>query len=826
MKSRRIVYGAAFVLPVGLYMIVMLAARVIPFGDNSMLIWDANYFYSSFLNYWRGALLGQQDFLYSFNRTLGQSMAGLSSYFLLSPLNALLLLFPDSAMALAYSVLILVKTGLCGLTFMIYMQKRWQSGWIGLLFSSTYALMGYIAVYNTHVMWLDALILLPIVALGIRKIAEGGKPFLYIAALGLTIVCQYYIGYMVCLFSLLYFLYNVLDKKTGFRVFLRRLLTFAGASILAAGLAAVVLIPAVYAVMRGYTLFDANMLTLEGISSAFGILTKLYTASVSTIQFRSGAPNLYIGIPLLAFALLYFCCRAVPLRKRLLSLGFAAVFIVSFLFAAPYYLWHAFNAPNYFPARFSFLFSFLLIELAWQGYREIGTFSARRIRISLTAIAAAFLALTTAVLLRMRYIEYLAFKTVVMDAVLFCGTCLLVFCLRHTKRMRTAAILLICAMQVVCLLLNAYYPIVRLNQVWSATASAYTEETERGKALVRHIKAGDGGLYRMEFNYHRSDTVPFAYDYFGLTHFSPDADAAAIGFAEAIGLHLGNNHLLYRAGTTPVLESLLGVKYLLQIDDVAFAPLPEGYTELWRDSNVTAYENTYSMPFTYLVPEQTRELADEDPFVNQNTLLSDLTGEETQVFEPVTQIKRAYDGEWETYTFPVEADRQMYLFSAGSAYVFEGTEATNERMNGTIRLPVADVDTAYTLKMTAPLGIRLAYFDMEAFRAAQTALAVYGAQVESDTDSHLVIQTTVTDDHTQLLITLPYDPGWQAWVDGDKVETVSRYGALLAVNLSAGEHTVELRFVPRGLWAGAAISGASIVLVVLWMVLRLRRSKV
>ena len=408
MPARRRAYTAAFFVPAALYLAVLAAARVIPFGDNTLLLWDANNFYVSFLSYWRGVLAGGHDLWYTFNRALGSSMAGLAAYFLLSPLNWLLLLFPANAMALAYSALVVLKIGLCGLTMFIWLQRRYASGWKGLFFSTSYALCGFMAVYAFHVMWLDALILLPLAALGIHRIVEGGKPFLYIAALWLALVSQYYMGYMLCLFSALYFVYLAGQAKIGLRAFFRRLGAFVPASLLAAGLAAAVLIPAVYTVLRGYSLFDVSLLTLTPVNTALSVLYKAYTASTGVLQLKSGGPNYYVGIPLLVLALSYFACSAVPPRKRLWSLGLLAVFVLSFLFTGPYLVWQAFNLPNYFPARFSFLFSFLLVDLAWQGAAAIPRSGQRRLTVWTVALAAAFLLLTAVLLSQLQYIEYLA----------------------------------------------------------------------------------------------------------------------------------------------------------------------------------------------------------------------------------------------------------------------------------------------------------------------------------------------------------------------------------------------------------------------------------
>lgn len=804
-KTKRIILPVlAFFTPVLLYLGVMLAARITPFGDNTLLLWDANYQYTAFMAYWQRVLGGQADALYSFSRTLGGGMAGMLAYYLLSPLNALLLL--PLSFPLVYSLLVLVKIGLCGLTFLFFLRTR---EWKGLLFSTTYALCGFMAAYCFHVMWLDAMILLPLVALGIRRIHEGRGPVLYILSLGAALLLQYYFGYMLCVFSALFFLFYL--PKWRWKPVLR----FALASLLAAGLAAVVLIPVYFTISQGYSLFGGGLMTLDRVNTLEHLLTKVYTASVSTVQLRGNSPNIYVGIPMLVFAALYLMNGNIPLAKRLRSLGLAAVLAVSFWIAAPYYAWHAFDTPNFYPARFSFLFSFVLIGMGYDGFCAPGKPKKR-----LIAIAAGFAAVSF-LLFRTLTVEYLAYKTIVLDVVFCVAVCVLLM----LDRRRRAVVLLLCLMQFAGLFVNAYYAYARLSKIYTATESAYLRETETAQALVDRVLSEDGSLYRMEKDFSRNDNDPLLYDYHGVSHMSSDVDQAFLNFCARIGLDHGNNHLAYRAGTTPVLDSLLGIKYILRKDGVAFGPLPEGYAELWRDGDVTAYENTYMLPLGYLVPEQERALADGNPFANQNALLSDLTGNETSVFEAVYDITREYDGTWETYTFPVEAGRQLYMRSSGTDYMFNGGEISAGRMNGAILLPISDDDTAYEVSMTAPLGLDLAYFDLEALQHAQSVLAVHAADVTSDTDSHLMITTDITDSHTQLLITLPYDKGWHVWVDGERAETTSRYGALLAVNLAPGAHTVELRFTPQGLWAGLAVSLGSLALIVLWVFWRRKVKK-
>ena len=820
-QKRRLYTIAAFVLPVLLYGVVMMAAHVVPFGNQTLLLWDANHQYSSYLSYWQQVLLGKQNGAYSFQFALGGNMAGLVAYYLASPLNLLLLIAPTNNMPLVYSFLVLLKLGLCGLTFYIFLRSVYRCGASGLLFSTSYALMGFIAVYCWTVMWLDALIALPLVVLGLYRLVNDQKPVLYITALAYTLFSQFYLGYMVCLFSCLYFAYllaqKAMQRELAPRSLANAVLRFLGASLLAAGLSAILLIPAYLSISQGYTLFDSSLLSFTRMQSALDIFSKVYTASVSTVQLRSGLPNLYIGIPLLVFAALYLFSPAVPLRNRLLSLGLLLLFWASFQYSTLYYIWHAFDAPQYFPSRFSFLFSFVLLELAWKGFSSRGRIPYASLKRITGGLAGAFLAIT-ALLFRPLNVEYLAYKTVVLDVLFFALTCLLL-CMERVGR-RRLILLAVCAMQAICLLLNSYYALVRLNVIWSTTASEYTAQMEEGKALVRRIEQQDDGVYRTEFNYHRTSNDSFALGNAGLTHYSSVVDAKTRDFARLTGLLFANAHILYNTGTTPVLDSLLGVKYVLRKQEYALAPLPDGYRPLWTQGDVTAYENPYALPIAYLVPPQVETLGDSDPFINQNLLLSDLTGEPEPVFTPVSDVSRSLDNEWEVYEFPVAAKQTLYLSSQGEQYQLNGGDLLpKEYYRGMVPLPVSDVDATYQLRMTQPYGIHLAYFDEERFAQAYAVLAQYAAQVSSDTASHLIVQVTVPAERRQLLFTLPYDAGWHVTVDGVETAVASRYGMLLAVELPVGEHTVEMRFVPRGFVQGALVSAFSLLLMLLWALL-------
>lgn len=59
-----------------------------------------------------------------------------------------------------------------------------------------------------------------------------------------------------------------------------------------------------------------------------------------------------------------------------------------------------------------------------------------------------------------------------------------------------------------------------------------------------------------------------------------------------------------------------------------------------------------------------------------------------------------------------------------------------------------------------------------------------------------------------------FDPGWKAYVDGQRVDVYAANLALRAVAVPAGSHVVEFRYEPLSLRVGMAISGLSLLVVI------------
>jgi len=96
------------------------------------------------------------------------------------------------------------------------------------------------------------------------------------------------------------------------------------------------------------------------------------------------------------------------------------------------------------------------------------------------------------------------------------------------------------------------------------------------------------------------------------------------------------------------------------------------------------------------------------------------------------------------------------------------------------------------------------------------------ARLREHEGDRLVIDVTATSD-AMLLVASTWAPGWRATVDGRAAQVLPANLALRAVPVPAGEHEVRLEYRAPGFRSGAAVSGASLVLLALGWLLASRR---
>ncbi len=378
-KRRKVNYLAlAFAIPCVGMLFVMLISQYEPFGDYSMLYSDMYHQYYPFFVAFREALRSGERLVYTWSVGLGMDYLGLIAYYLASPLNLLSVLVPEGWLLEYFSLLVPIKLGLAGLFFAIFLKKIFGKDDISIsVFGGFYGLCAWALGFQWNIMWLDTFALLPLVALGTVALLKEKKFILYTVTLFFSIYSNYYIGFFTCIFVFLLFFVYQICRWGGWKKFFLDLLRIALFSVLAIGMTAILELPAFAAlqttqssVNKFPTGFRLNIAAKHTIAGLFDAMRQVAGNMGGAIEpnFKEGLPNVYCGIVSVYFMFLYLLAKDVKLRDKVCAVLLLVFFNVSFIIRQLDYIWHGFHFTNMIPYRFSFLYSFVVLYMAYRAW--------------------------------------------------------------------------------------------------------------------------------------------------------------------------------------------------------------------------------------------------------------------------------------------------------------------------------------------------------------------------------------------------------------------------------------------------------------------------
>jgi len=852
-KKKWIVLTACFILPTALMAAVFAVCAICPFGSRSLGIIDMSHQYIAFLSYCRQLLTGGGDLFYLPGLCLGCSLPAALAYYITSPLNLIFCLFPVDRMLVAVSVVYILRTGLCGLTMGLYVCKKHGTSFKALFAAVAYAFMGYMVAYCFNFLWQDCVILLPILAMGIERLAGLHKPWLYVIVLAACIIMSYYIGYMLCIFSVLWFAYELIceGKKSRPYKLGGTIVMFALASLAAGALSAGILLPQLAAVSGGKAEFSLSVLTLEPKFNLIALISKLYTGAFGYEEIMpQGLPNIFCGMGVMTLAALYFFNRRIPARRRVASGVFLLGMVLSFWIQALDLIWHCLNTPDWFNCRYSFIFNFLLAALAYEelcsfrGGHQLWHYAMPAVLLA-AGTAAAFIGRTYSYVTAGTAVECLA-GTLVLCALL--AGLSAKGCVKRAAALLTAAFIVLSCTE---LAVNAGLDLKALTAEHSSNAEDYADYTA-AKQKALDLLPGTDDSVRVEstamFDMDRCEALLFGYN--GISGYSSTIPKENLDFLKNIGYTwFDNQWALYSSGVTAAADSLLGVRYVLADKG------DEPYDVYAKTERYTVYENKNALPLAFTVDGAITNGITADNCFDYLKAVYAAASPKTQadIFLPAQvnsvttenlDAKQTSDGTVYTaqtdgsacaitWSLTAAADGPLYadwnVDGYPGAMVFVDGKFTTYHLvtqsNGSLYLGDFKTGQTVTVRLEFSVGMTLenAAFcteDESAVAAYCNDLAKGGCSLTEKSSSHYTGTFTTGEGDTYLLVTMPCDGGWTIKVDGQKVAPVQVLNCLMAVPVTAGAHTVELRYIPAGITAGTAVSALTLCVCVaayLWM---------
>ena len=713
---KKAIYFLSAFLPMLIMLIVWAIIGLYPFGSRSLMSVDFGQQYVSFFGLLKNSVLSGDfsNLSYSFTQSLGGPMAGLVGYYLLSPFNLIFIITPFQFYGFAVFLIIWLRYGAIGLAFAFLLIKRYKGlsskKYLVPLLSTAYALSGMLVAYQMNVIFYDAMIMLPIVIAYLEELLDGGSIFKYSLALGMMLFFQFYMGYMASIFIVLYACFYVSSKlgdegtlKLKLSNFFKPLLRAFGASVVGGGLASVILLPVLSSLLESRGGYNPGMtFSLDLMIKPLDILSKLTIGGFDSGAWVMGPslPNIYIGAFGFVGFILYFSCKKICSIKKWSAGVVTCIFFISFVNEFVNKIWHMGQMPLGFFYRFSWLFSFFMLVLAFQALKkgiEVST-KGKVISLILLLLACSYLSNTTFAYIKQLQPEtftliisghlqlivlftiintciilYLYWKLskenkekkttrVILTAVLLLISTILavkgflfsqiyltfftyVFVIFSIKpKMSKLAVVLLYGMTFFELGYNAY-----LSQVgfYYNDVDQFVDATTSVKRVVDHVKKhADRKFYRMASTFAYSRTSPSLLTYPGLENFSSTQEKSTIDHFSYMG-NIGGYFSTIYANGTPLTDALYGVRYYMDFKDDTDKqkePQPGGI-------NFTRYTNRYDMEryFTEKVYEDERYIVRKNPnsfsiAYGTNNLVSDLKFNSNDAVNNQNRILNAMQG--------------------------------------------------------------------------------------------------------------------------------------------------------------------------------------
>ncbi len=848
----------AFIIPVIIMYLIYIAMEIHPFGNGSVLVLDLNGQYVYFYEALRNFVYGDASLLYSFSRALGGDFMGIYAYYVSSPFSYIVCLFPQTRILEALLAIFLLKTGITGLTFGFYIHKtgKSRSKIATVIFSCIYALTAYAVVQQHNSMWIDAVMWLPIITYGIEQLIKYGRFKMYVFFLALTMLSNFYIGYMVCFWSLAYFFvyyfsYNKSKINNPYSEkfhFIKSFLRFGLFSLLSAGIAAAILLAAYYSLTFGKTEFSNPSWAFNLKFDVIELLVKFLPGSYDTVR-PEGLPFVYCGVLTLILIPVYFLSPKFTPREKIMSGALIAFLTLSFTISVADLVWHGFQRPNWLNYRYSFMLCFFLLTLACSAFDEIKSISSKTIFAISTALAALVVFIQTLDLDFVDDLQTIWFSLAAISAYL------IILCLLKVTRFREDILLILVFIVVFELFGNGLTNVVDLNSdVVYSNYSGYNDFLAAYRPVLEILEEKDDSFYRYEKTTHRKVNDNMALGIRGLSNSTSTLNADTISFLSRMG-YCSKSHWSKYAGGTPVNDSLLGIKYIITTDD-----LSDYYPSYFEYGGFNVWHNKYALSLAYGVDERVNGIvADiyETPFDYLNALLTAMVGQDEtiQVFVPipVSEIitndfcaksfiaghhKYARTSEEHDanvfYTFIAPNDQEVFFYlpsdyqrevglkvNGSSAGTFWGGDTDRIISLGSFRdgESVRLTMTLNYIDLYVKNGYNcFFYIDMEAFEAVMSTLSEMQYNIEEYTEHSFEGRLTSPRDNQIIQTSLPYDQGWKIYVDGERIDSFETLDALLAFRVDSGEHEIKMTYMPDMFVIGFIISGACILIFILLII--------
>lgn len=883
-EQRKYCYGVYTLM----FLLMCIAAFLPFFTEGKSFVWGAGvedglsqhfsalaYYGEALREFFRNLLAGHPK-LVMWNMSLGYGadiLSTLNYYAIGDPLNLLYGFVSPKNTETMYDFMILLRMYLAGITFIMYARKMKKRSYGTVIGALVYVFSGFcFRLGLRHPFFINPMIYFPLLCLGIEKIYQRERPYVFIFAVCVSAMSNYYFLYMLTIFAVIYawIRFYKYTEESKMKNFFLTILKFGMYYTLGIAMAAVILLPSVIG-------FLGNGRYGNGVDwkSLIVYPGKYYLLFIENfIGYGNMGSNTNAGyLPIVGIVVLFTL-----FSQRMKHKKYRAAFIASIIALILPIFGYAFNGFSYANNRWAFALSFIVALLTAEMYPRLFVMSKRQ----QIGIGAGIIIYTVFCIIVNASGEEILKNKGIMAA---CGLIavfyilLLIFQrLGYDTQKRivrvSMAILLLISVGV-----HGYYR-------FDPKGYAYTQEfMDQGQAYrtlkednIRMLsKVNDPSVYRVHaegYRYKNYGLINHLNTISGYYSITAKCVTDTIKGYDTLGMQYADKYkgVDQRLG----LLSLAGVKYITVAHNSQVAKdvsskgdVPYGVEKQSKKGNITLYKNKYALPFAYAYDsymteqqyEQLNGIGKEQAMLAQVILNQHPADKEIQHNEqrkdpdiqtislPETRISSPKGKKYADITVPVEKDKETYLYFKNLVYHGKKNGDDNFILTGRkgtkgILVTQNDVQQKIHIQSTfnpyyfgrkdyivkinhqtskAKEKVRLNFLSPGEYEFDDISLItvpkkdVLARLKERKENSMKQIQ--YEGNHFRgvyhakkdqiLCVTIPYSKGWKATVNGNRIKIYKANGMFMGIIMKKGTQSVKLDYETPGLKIGAWISLAA-----------------
>lgn len=825
------IYFYAFLIPFCYFVFCLIVYSCAPFGNNSIFDEDGMFLtYPANLDIYYNLKEGHA--LYSFLGGYGYSIYATNP---LALTRIFTLLFSPEQLAAVLTIEEGIYLGLSGLSLVYYMTHRLVGTRAHkhdsklLIAVMIYTLNNYMLCMHGFTSWYQIFPALPLLILAMDYLIIKKKCIPYIIALAYCIYANLYLALYICIFLVIrFFIYHFDDIKD----FINKGLRFAACSILAALNSFFIISNTLLASSDSAYQIDDSSFPTPGLHGNFFSQWKQFMifSEVGAVNWNENYVNLYIGIGAFILLILYCTSKKIMLTDKLRMLIPMGILLLTFNGKLLSFIWNGFHYQTGVPNRYAFLFMLLSALLVYDCLCVLSAFSIRRYALLVVASLSCLVAFQHIGTANSRFAYISSLIVLIVYLITF-----LIYLLKKkmTSFYKVFSIFLATEMLLNMLFSFYQYNLIAIYQIGDITAvqNYIAKDTTDSLPLERTMYPATtyknaGSFYNTESNelfnsfvtMHQS-SMNMRYGLTGGVNFTTTLNA---GVPLTVALS-GTKYLYYSYITENTCEDMGEYEYLGSTNDSYIFKNP--YTlplGIFAPTKAATLDNFQSFTPYFLEDLSNFYLEDGHNLFTHQLIYYDETGKSNNSFYYTDETDRILtfdevndilsnaskggqsiplDNLYINLSVTPPADGPVYLYAI--EFICLGYGKEGETVNYQISYPSENLPASNDL-------YNIEIFHSEYMPEFYENASMYTLE-NIRYEGHTLTATTNYAEDGYTMLSIPYERGWKAYIDGKEVEIEDPYQSMMFVKTPAGHHELKLVYLPYGMIPSLLITGGSIL---------------